>query len=273
MSTLFISDLHLSVNQPALTRLFLYFIQHWAVKAKTLYILGDLFESWVGDDDVSPYQEQIASALAELTTKGVKTYFMPGNRDFLIGKSFIKKMRCELLPDPTLITLYGIPTLLMHGDSLCTLDKNYMAFRRLNRMRFIQLLFLQLPLGVRRKFARYLRAGGNSGTRSYDPKYDVVMNALLKEINQFSAQWIIHGHTHQPCIQLFNEKCTFGQIDQKLSEQNTCNTRANGTESDIQIKNTSNPNIKRFVLSDWVTNAGNVLVVSPNRDCQLIYFS
>ncbi|BBB15148.1 UDP-2 3-diacylglucosamine hydrolase [Candidatus Rickettsiella viridis] len=245
MSTLFISDLHLSANQPALTRLFLYFLQYQARKAEALYILGDLFESWIGDDDESPFNQQIASSLAELTASGVKTYFMPGNRDFLMGQRFIKKAGCQLLTDPTLITLYGIPTLLTHGDSLCTLDKSYMAFRRLARTRFLQSLFSQLPLLLRQKIARYLRGKEHTGIPSHDAKYDVVMNEVFREVKKSSAQWIIHGHTHQPCIQLL---------------QNT-------------TENSNAKRIKRFVLSDWSTTQGNALIVLPHRDCGLIYFS
>lgn len=243
MSTLFISDLHLSANQPALTRLFLYFLQHQARTAEALYILGDLFESWIGDDDESPFNQQIASALAELTARGVKTYFMPGNRDFLIGSRFLDKTGCQLLSDPTLITLYGIPTLLTHGDSLCTLDKNYMAFRRLARTRFLQSLFLGLPLFLRQKIARYLRGKEHMGTHRHDAKYDVVMDDLVKEAKQFSAQWIIHGHTHQPCIQLFNQKTKHDSFE------------------------------RRFVLSDWSPTQGNALIVLPNSDSALVYFS
>ncbi len=250
MSTLFISDLHLSANQPALTRLFLYFIQHQARKAEALYILGDLFESWIGDDDESPFNQQIAATLAELNARGVKTYFMPGNRDFLIGQRFIKKAGCQLLNDPTLITLYGIPTLLTHGDSLCTLDKNYMAFRHLARTRFLQSLFLGLPLFLRQEIARYLRGKEHTGMPSHDAKYDIVMDDLMKEVKESSAQWIIHGHTHQPCIQLFN--------------QETQHTTA---------ENSNAKRIKRFVLSDWSPSEGNALIVLPNRDSALVYFS
>lgn len=248
MSTLFISDLHLSANQPALTRLFLYFIEHQARKAEALYILGDLFESWIGDDDTSPFNQQIASTLALLTASGVKTYFMPGNRDFLIGQRFIKQTGCQLLADPTLITLYGIPTLLSHGDSLCTLDKCYMLFRRLAHTRFLQFLFLQLPLFTRQKIARYLRGKDHSGIRPPQAKYDIVMNDLFKKIKQSSAQWIIHGHTHQPCIQLF-----------KTSAFDT------GTQSALFQK--------RFVLSDWSATQGNALIVKPNNSSTLVYFS
>jgi UDP-2,3-diacylglucosamine hydrolase len=258
MSTLFISDLHLTANQPALTRLFLNFLQHQASNAEALYILGDLFESWIGDDDESPFNQHIASALATLTAHGVKTYFMPGNRDFLIGQDFIKKTGCQLLVDPTLITLYGIPTLLTHGDSLCTLDKNYMAFRRLTRKHFLQSLFLKLPLVIRQKIARYLRGKEHTGIVSDQDKYDVVMDELVKEVEHYAAQWIIHGHTHQPCIQLLKNPTLNKEIDSQQQDLR-------------QVP--QNCELKRFVLSDWSVTQGNALIVLPNRDCGLIYFA
>ncbi|MES2998916.1 MAG: UDP-2,3-diacylglucosamine diphosphatase [Pseudomonadota bacterium] len=242
MSTLFISDLHLSAQQPNLTRLFLYFLQHQARHAEALYILGDLFETWIGDDNETPFNKQIATALAELTASGVATYFMAGNRDFLMGQRFIEKTGCKLLADPKLITLYGIPTLLMHGDSLCTLDKRYVIFRRLTRTRFLQSLFLKLPLWLRQKIACYLRGNDNDheNTLSDETKFDVVMSTLCSDLKRYPAQLIIHGHTHKPCIQLF-------QVNKSL--------------------------LKRIVLSDWNTKQGNVLIISPNKRCELIYFS
>lgn len=244
MSTLFISDLHLSANQPALTQLFLKFLQNQARQAEALYILGDLFESWVGDDDETPYNQQIVSALAELNASGVNTYFMPGNRDFLIGQKFINKAGVKLLTDPSFILLYDIPTLLTHGDSLCTLDKQYIYFRRLTHTRFLQVLFLKLPLSLRKKIARYLR-GVDHTSMTGDPKFDVVMAELFRCLKHYSAQLIIHGHTHLPCIQLF--------INQSLQQHN-------------------NLTPTRIVLSDWSSTQGNVLVVTPKK-YELIYFS
>lgn len=239
MSTLLISDLHLSAQQPALTHLFLHFLQNQAREAEALYILGDLFESWIGDDEETPFHQQIATALAALTAHGVKTYFMPGNRDFLMGQHFIEKTGCKLLTDPTLITLYGIQTLLSHGDRWCTLDKYYMWFRYLTRSRFLQSLFLKLPLTLRQKIARYLR--GNDHHAPYKPeKYDVVLSEVVRCLQHTPAQLIIHGHTHQPCIQLF-------QLNKTL--------------------------LKRIVLSDWRPGQGNTLIVYPNKECELIYFT
>jgi UDP-2,3-diacylglucosamine hydrolase len=241
MSTLFISDLHLSANQPDLTRLFLYFLKHQASKAEALYILGDLFETWIGDDNETPFSQQIASAIAELTASGVKTYFMPGNRDFLMGPRFIEKTGCQQLTDPAFITLYGIPTLLSHGDSWCTQDKRYMIFRRLTRIHFLQSLFLKLPLTLRQKIARYLRGHNDHAAPSDNPKYDVVISEILSCLPHYPVQRIIHGHTHQPCIQLF-------QLNKPLP-------------------------LKRIVLSDWHNNRGNVLKILPNNACKLTYFS
>jgi UDP-2,3-diacylglucosamine hydrolase len=246
MSTLFISDLHLSADAPRLTHLFLNFLQHSARDAEALYILGDLFESWIGDDDETPFHQQIATALAELTANGVKTYFMPGNRDFLLGERFIEKTGCIPLADPTLISLYGIPTLLTHGDSLCTLDKKYLTFRRLTRMRFLQSLFLKLPLSLRKKIACYLRGTPHPTIPSTLAKYDVVMSAVMHCLTLSSAQLIIHGHTHQPCIQLFQQKDKVNHTPRFL---------------------------KRYVLSDWNNNQGNVLKFSSNGDGKLCYFS
>lgn len=239
MTTLFISDLHLSPNQPALTRLFLYFLQNQAKQAEALYILGDLFESWIGDDDESPFNQQIIMALAELTASGISTYFMPGNRDFLIGSRFIEKTGCKYLADPTSITLYGIPTLLTHGDSLCTLDKHYIYFRRLTRTHFLQTFFLKLPLAFRKKIARYLRSVDHVSMPN-DPKFDVVMHALFNCLKHYPTELVIHGHTHQPCIQLIQPY-----------KQSLC----------------------RVVLSDWNPISGNVLIVTPNKRFELINFS
>lgn len=252
MSTLFISDLHLSIHQPDITRLFHYFLQNQARKAEALYILGDLFEAWIGDDEETPFNQQIISALAELTASGVHTYFMPGNRDFLIGQRFIEKTGFKLLTDPSLIMLYGIPTLLTHGDSLCTLDKWYVYFRRLTRTRFLQSLFLKLPLFLRQKIARYLR-GNNHVAMTSDPRFDVVMNELCRWLKHYPAQLTIHGHTHQPCIQLFQLKDRSQPSNKKIEHIMPFHTRV--------------------VLSDWSPSQGNVFVVTPTKEYKLIYFS
>jgi UDP-2,3-diacylglucosamine hydrolase len=241
MSTLFISDLHLSSDQPAITELFLNFLHQQARKAEALYILGDLFETWIGDDNLNTYNQKIIAALAELTDSGVGTYFMPGNRDFLIGNNFIQRTGCHYLADPTIIDLYGNPTLLTHGDSWCTLDKHYLRYRRWTRLRFWQFLFLQLPLAWRQKIANYLRGQEHSSTPSDAAKYDVVLPELLAYLKHYpGTEQIIHGHTHLPCIQL--------------------------------IKQVDNTWIHRFVLSDWQPTRGNCLVVNSDQTFELSYF-
>jgi UDP-2,3-diacylglucosamine hydrolase len=242
MSTLFISDLHLSSDQAAMTQLFLNFLQHQARQAEALYILGDLFQTWVGDDNFNRYNQMIIAALAELTASGVTTYFMPGNRDFLIGKRFIQQTGCRYLTDPSIINLYGISTLLTHGDSWCTLDKQYLRYRRWSRYPFWQFLFLHLPLAWRKKIANYLRGQEHSSTLTDAAKYDVVMSDLLASLAHYpGTQQIIHGHTHLPSIQL--------------------------------IKTTDNAWIKHFVLSDWQATQGNILVALPDQTISLVYFS
>ncbi len=241
MSTLFISDLHLSSDQPAITQLFLNFLQRQARHAEALYILGDLFETWIGDDNLSAYNQTIIAALAELSANGVETYFMLGNRDFLIGKRFMQQTGCRYLTDPTIIDLYGSPTLLTHGDAWCSLDKDYQRYRRWSRYSFWQFLFLHLPLVWRQKIANYLRGQEHSTTPTDAAKYDVVMPDLLACLKHHpGTQQIIHGHTHLPSIQL--------------------------------IKEAENTWIKCFVLSDWQSTKGNVLVALPNQTFKLIYF-
>ncbi|WP_395498618.1 UDP-2,3-diacylglucosamine diphosphatase [Rickettsiella endosymbiont of Litargus connexus] len=242
MSTLFISDLHLSSDQPAITQLFLNFLQYQAKQAEALYILGDLFEIWVGDDNLSTYNQSIIAALAELTASGIATYFMPGNRDFLIGKRFIQQTGCRYLTDPTMIDLYGNPTLLTHGDSWCTLDKHYQRYRRWSRNPFWQFLFLHLPLVWRQKIANFLRNQEHSTASTDATKYDVTLPDMLACLKHYSGtQQIIHGHTHLPSIQL--------------------------------IKIADDTWIKRFVLSDWTSKQGNVLSALPNHSFELIYFN
>lgn len=243
MSTLFISDLHLSKDQPAITQLFLSFLQRQARQAEALYILGDLFETWIGDDHLTPYHQMIITALAELSANGITVYFMPGNRDFLIGKHFIQETGCHYLSDPSVINLYGVSTLLTHGDRWCTLDKQYLRYRRWSRYPFWQNLFLQLPLAWRQKIAHYLRHQEHPPTRHHEAqKYNVVMPDVLDYLRRYpDTQQIIHGHTHLPSIQF--------------------------------IRKTDDSWIHRFVLSDWHPTEGNVLVARPDQHFELIYFN
>lgn len=154
MTTLFISDLHLSADRPDITACFLRFMSSEARGIDALYVLGDLFEMWIGDDDDSPFHQQIKTAFRQLTDSGVPCYFIHGNRDFLIGKRFSQETGVELLPEHTVVDLYGTPTLILHGDTLCTLDEGYQRYRKKVHNRFIQWLFFRLPLSYRQRIGR-----------------------------------------------------------------------------------------------------------------------
>jgi UDP-2,3-diacylglucosamine hydrolase len=157
MKILFISDLHLEESSPKQTQLFLSFLKSATREANSLYILGDFFEVWIGDDDLSPFHKTIIDALKQATSQGLTIYFMHGNRDFLLGKKFFKMTGCHLLPDETVIDLFGQPTLLMHGDTLCTLDVNYLKFRKKVRKWWVQKLFLMKSLKKRQGIAAKMR--------------------------------------------------------------------------------------------------------------------
>src|SRR5688572_23708511 len=157
--TLLISDLHLAAERPQPNQQFFDFLQHTAPAAEALYILGDLFEYWVGDDDTGDaLNAGVAAALLQLAKNGVRVYFMHGNRDVLVGKAFAERAGAQLIADPTLIDLYGTRTLLMHGDTLCTDDVEYQKFRAYARNPQTQAQFLQLPLTARHQQMRGMRA-------------------------------------------------------------------------------------------------------------------
>ncbi|MDF2868373.1 MAG: lpxH, partial [Gammaproteobacteria bacterium] len=154
--TLFISDLHLSEHTPELNQEFLGLLSGKAKQADALYILGDFFEMWIGDDDITPYNHSIIAAIKQFS-KIKPVYFMAGNRDFMIGQRFARNSGCQLLTDPTVINLYGKPTLLTHGDFLCTQDKGHIAFRRCTQKLWLQNLLLKLPLSWRSRMGKGLR--------------------------------------------------------------------------------------------------------------------
>jgi len=201
--SIFISDLHLSEEAPDLTRLFLHFLEKIAPLAGALYILGDLFEVWLGDDDTRALARVVQKHLHNLAQDGVKIYLMRGNRDIMMGERFASLCGATLLSDPTLIDLYGIPTLLMHGDSLCTLDKKHQRYRRLTLNPIVRFLFLHSPLWFRRKIAFYLR---NKSKKYQSSKkidqliLDVDQEAVTQLLAQYKATQLIHGHTHKPQI-------------------------------------------------------------------------
>ena len=199
MATLLISDLHLQEERPDITRAFLHFLATRARQADALYILGDFFEAWVGDDGMSVYQQSIARALRELTDSGTRLYLMHGNRDFLIGKQFCRETGAELLNDPCLVTLEGKRVLLMHGDSLCTQDLAYMKLRRWLRHPLTLFILRHLPLSTRFKLARKLRSESKAQTRMKAAEIiDVTPELIPQVLAQHGVTTLIHGHTHRP---------------------------------------------------------------------------
>lgn len=199
MTTLFISDLHLEESRPDITGAFLGFLKHKVPGAEQLYILGDFFEAWIGDDERTPLQEKIAGALKEVSDNGTRVFIMHGNRDFLLGEDFCARAGATLLDDPTLINLHGTPALLMHGDSLCTADVEYQKFRANMRNPQTQQLILARPLKDRQQMARQLREMSMATNRG---KAEAIMDVTPAEVVQVmedhEVSLLIHGHTHRP---------------------------------------------------------------------------
>ncbi|MCR1825709.1 UDP-2,3-diacylglucosamine diphosphatase [Pseudomonas oleovorans] len=198
---LLISDLHLEEKRPDITRAFLLFLATRARQAEALYILGDFFEVWIGDDGMTPFQHEIAGALRELSEAGTRIYLMHGNRDFLIGKRFCREAGCILLSDPHKVQMNGEPVLLMHGDSLCTLDVGYMKLRRWLRNPLSLLILRNLPLSTRQKLARKLRNESRAQTRMKASEIvDVTPQEVIKVMAAHGVRTLIHGHTHRPAV-------------------------------------------------------------------------
>ena len=197
--TLFISDLHLSDERPEITILFLEFMRHEAAKAQALYILGDLFEVWLGDDAILPAYQPVVAGISTLTNSGVPVYAMHGNRDFLIGEGFAQQCGCRLLPDPTVIDLDGSRTLLMHGDTLCTDDVEYQRFRSQIRNPDTQRQFLSLAIKERIAVAKHYRDQSREHNRLKSEEImDVNQTTVLETMRQHGVHRLIHGHTHRP---------------------------------------------------------------------------
>lgn len=236
MSTLFISDLHLEESRPDITDAFLAFLDNRAMGVEHLYILGDFFEAWIGDDERTPLQEQVAGALRNVADSGTEIFLMHGNRDFLIGEEFCHRAGATLLDDPTVIDLYGTPTLLMHGDSLCTADVEYQKFRANMRNPQMQKMMLARPLEDRQKMARQLRdmsMAKNQGKA--EAIMDVTPEEVVREMEAHGVQRLIHGHTHRPA---------------------THELEANGKDA------------RRIVLGDWDENVW-WLTVEPGQEPEL----
>ena len=199
--TYFIADLHLAENRPDITACFLAFMKNDAIKAEKLYILGDLFEVWFGDDYKTELTEAVINAVKTLNSSGTKVYFIHGNRDFLLGNHYAKQANMILLPEKQLIDLYDEKVLLMHGDTLCTRDVDYQKFRKKSRSWWWQGFMKSLPLWLRKRIADNYRTKSKQAqqTKSLDIM-DVTESEVVKDLEEYNCQLMIHGHTHRPNI-------------------------------------------------------------------------
>lgn len=224
---LFISDLHIALEKPAITRRFLNFLNTEATKAKAVYILGDLFDVWVGDDDFTPPINKIKRHLKQLTDSGVKVYLQQGNRDFLLADKFCQQTGIVLLDDYAVIDLYGVKTLLTHGDLLCTDDKPYQAFRKKSHTQEWQQNILSKPLLLRLLGARWYRFRSFFHKKNKSQEImDVNQQTVIEIMREHQVLRLIHGHTHRPAIH-----------DLKIDGQNA----------------------QRFVLSEWKQDSASIL--------------
>ncbi len=224
---LFISDLHISIEKKEITQRFLSFLKNQAHQAKAVYILGDLFDAWIGDDDNTPPNKKIKTQLKQLTDSGTQVYLQLGNRDFLIGQQFCQETGVTLLNDYTVIDLNGVKTLLTHGDLLCSDDLPYQAFREKSRTEQWKLNVLSQPLIIRLLAARWYRFRSHLHKRKKSQDImDVNQQTVIQVMQQHDCFRLIHGHTHRPALHEF-------EID--------------GTPA------------QRFVLADWKKDSAKVL--------------
>jgi len=202
--TLFVSDLHLDQKRPHIIAAFCRFLSE-SSSADALYILGDLFEYWIGDDDPAIGLEPAINSIRDLSYSGVPVYFIHGNRDFLIGKRFSKQTQCKILAEETVIDLYGTPTLIMHGDTLCTDDIAYQKYRTKARNPWIQKPLLMLSIKRRLKIAEGLRNKSKFAIQEKPEEImDVNQQTVEKVMSKYNVNRLIHGHTHRPAEHTFN---------------------------------------------------------------------
>jgi UDP-2,3-diacylglucosamine hydrolase len=199
--TLLISDLHLDPSAPGIARQFIDFLRGEARAARALYILGDLFEAWLGDDDPDPAVREVVCELRALRDAGVPTYFMHGNRDFLVGRRFAQETGSTLLEDGTVVALHGERVLLLHGDVLCTADTSYQRLRRILRNPVTLFVLRHLGLETRRKLGRKLRAGSQMHVGATAAEImDVTPSEVMGAMRRAGVTTMVHGHTHRPAI-------------------------------------------------------------------------
>jgi UDP-2,3-diacylglucosamine hydrolase len=197
---LFISDLHLQESLPCTTQAFVHFLGNHAIHARQLYLLGDLFEYWAGDDDLgTPYNKKIAEAIRRVSDAGIEVFWIAGNRDFLVGKGFAHDAGLTLLPDPSVVTIAGQQIVLAHGDAQCTDDVSYMAFRNMVRQPEWQEQFLMQSLSARKAIIEGARAESRSSQRTKSMEImDVNTAAISSLFDTTETSLMIHGHTHRP---------------------------------------------------------------------------
>jgi len=199
MSTLFIADLHLSEHHPKIIQQFYLFLASNTTDIDALYILGDLFEVWIGDDEHTPLMDEVAKKLTEYSTlNAIPIYYIHGNRDFMIGKKYAKQSSMHLLPEHHVIDLYGERTLILHGDTLCLADKNYQKMRKVIHNPALQFIFNLLPLHFRKKIGWKIRSASQSKKVYKDNNImGVTQNEVKRLLVEHDCQTLIHGHTHQ----------------------------------------------------------------------------
>lgn len=230
-TTLFISDLHLSAEREDIAQCFFDFLKNEAPSADALYILGDLFEVWIGDDNKTAFSNRVADAINQIS-RSTPVFFIHGNRDFAIGDDFATQCNMQLLPEQFVIDLYGRKTLISHGDELCTRDIEYMKFRKKARGWWWPKLMLALPLSLRKKLASRGRETSKNNQKDLTEEImDVTQSEVVLAMEKFAVDFFIHGHTHRPAVHNFSF---------------------------------DNRNFERIVLGDWYTQ-GSILVANKDQ--------
>ena len=205
MTTLFISDLHLTPAAPEITDCFIHFMRTEAVHADALYVLGDLFEFWIGDDDTGDFAQQIKQEFKQLTTQGVPCYFIQGNRDFLLGKRFARDTGITLLDEEQVIDLYGRKAVILHGDTLCIDDVSYQNYRKKVHQPWLQWIFNRLPFALKQKIVSKIQGDIRDHKQHKSMQImDVTQSEVEQVMVRHDVDLMIHGHTHRPDIHHFS---------------------------------------------------------------------